>query len=858
MPTLRDVHTRHAVRRIPLGDLSEVLIDLRDGELILRRLGLVIAGTGHHLRLILEHRSGSRTRAGLQITPEPTLDAAGEPVVVDDQGRVTTLHRDADGLITKIVDPLGAQVAAFTYDPAGRPTRQTDATGGATTFRWDEEDRLTGLDDPAGGTLNFAYGPGSAVTAVDWRGDGGSGRITFGYAAGQTTVTDAAGRTTVHTFDERGRLVAVTDPLGGVRRWTWATRTPDTAAEETDALGAVTAYDHDDEGRLVGVRLPATAGSSAEYGHPGGQPTVLRDPAGNELRLEYDAAGRQARALVPGRDEPLDVRTYHPAHGRLLTLTDGNGQTTSFGYDEAGNLVTVTPPEPLGPTRYAYDRLSRIVGVIDGNGRRTGYRHDQAGRLTEVTDEDAGTVLASLAHDALGRVTRRSGPGWSYAYDWTRTGRGSRLARAVRTADGEPAEEVRYTHAPDGELLTVTTPGGTTRYTYDGAGRPATVTGPSGHTARLTHDAAGRLVRIEFGGDAVQEIGYDAAGRRTSLTVRGADGGERLTARYAYGDRDVLQRAELDGEVTEYTYDELKRLARAGATEYVYDRAHNLLRLGEVRFTLNAAGQVTRFGETEFAYDGAGNFVDEVNPTGSFTYSATHQTLTGVFGGRRVVDVAYDGLDQRTPRRITETTVDGRTVTHVLTWSELGLLRVTDDGVPTDLVRSPDGVPLAVLTADKSHYWTVTDQHGSVLALLGEGGEVVARYRYTPHGAVTASGPAAAAGPLRFRGGYQLLRSAHLLDDHLYNGHWGRFTQPDPTRRAYAPYTFRDNDPVNTGTWTRHDFWAVLASGVAARFFPAPPEHSPYEPGVSTAPGIAADRTPLVAGEPPDRFPLHS
>ncbi|WP_066363829.1 RHS repeat protein [Herbidospora mongoliensis] len=842
MSTLRDVHARHSVRRIPLGDAAEVLVDLRDGTPVVRWLDLVVAGTRAHLRLVREYRGGVREEAGLgpgwRLRPAPVRGPAGEPVIVDDQGRTVTLHRDTGGLITKIVDPLGAQAATFLYDLAGRPVRHTDAAGGITVFRWDDDDRLTALEDPAGGVLAFTY-EGRAVTAIHW----GTGRLTFAYSPGRTTVTDAAGRVSVHDFDEKGRLVA----LGDGRRWAW-----DLLEEETDALGGVFGRAYD-EGRLTVLRLPTGEESGATYSPLTGpdngtaQRTVLRDPAGRELILERDGDGRLVRALVPGRAEPLDIRTYHPIHGRPLTVTDGNGHTTSFGYDAAGNLTTVTPPAPLGPIRYAYDGLSRIVGVTDGDGRRVGYRHDPSGRLTEVVDEATGTVLASFSHDGLGRVTRRSGPGWSYAHTWTATGAGPRISRAVRTTDGEPAEELRYDHAPDGELLAVTTPGGTTRYTYDDRGRPATVTTPGGHVARLTHDAAGRLIRVDLG-VAVQEIEFDASGRRTALTVRGPDGEPRLASRYTH-DGGLLRSAEIDGRTVGYAYDELGRLVRAGETDYAYDRANNLVRLGQVAFTLNAAGQVTRFGDTGFTYDGAGDFVEEVNPTGSFAYSPTHQTLTGVFGGVQVVDVSYDGLDQRAPRRITETTLDGRTVTHVLTWSELGLLRVVDDGSPTDLVRSPGGLPLALVTAGGDHHWIVTDHQGSVLALIGADGEITARYRYTPHGAVTAEGPAAAANPLRFLGAYQLLRSAHVLDDHLYNGYWGRFTQPDPSRRAYAPYTFRDNDPVNTGTWTRHDFWAVLSGHPVERFFPAPPGPS--------LPENAGDRLPLIAGEPPARFPLH-
>ncbi|WP_244188213.1 DUF6531 domain-containing protein [Streptomyces regalis] len=856
------------VRRIPIGDLTEILVDLSEGELIVRQLDLVVAGAHRHLRLVREYHGLRRSEEGFGpgwtfstgLGQAPDLSA--EPLTVtDDQGRVTVLHRDREGRIVKTLDPLGAEAASYAYDALGRLVRHSHVSGLVTEFVWDAEDRLVALTVANSETLRFSYDGMYAISEIDWTGPGHRLRLDFSYGDGRTVVVGPEGRRTIHSFDAQGRPTAVTDPLGNEIRQGWdADGNP---VSLTDALGAVLTRTYDHEGRPTGLILPTSARSSLVYGDPAhpGLPTVLRDPAGNELLLAYDGTGRLRQTRTPGRDGVLDARTYHPENGRLATVVDGNSAVTTFVHDADGNLTEVVRPAPLGRTVFRYDGLSRITEVVSGNGRRTGYRTDPAGRLAEVTDEDSGQTLISLSHDELGRVVHKSGPGWSYDFDWLSTVGGSRLVSAVRTAGAE-REEIRAAYDQEGALTSLTTAAGTTRYTYDAAGRPASVVTPAGRTAQLTHDAAGRLTGVDLG-RGTQEIGYDASGRRTTLTVRDAAGDRLLGVEYGYAsgsgaDTDVLRSTVVDGEFTGFAYDGLKRLARAGDTVFEYDDAHHLVRLGDVRFTLNAAGQVTLFGETEFVYDGAGNFTEETNPTGSFTYSATHQTLTGVFGGRQVVDVGYDGLGQELPRRITETTVDGRTVTHVLTHGPLGIVRVTDDGVPTDFVRASDGTLLAVITSDGRHFWAVTDQQGSVLALLDEEGGLATRYRYTPHGAVTASGEAAAVNPFRYRGAYQLLRSAHVLDHHLYNGFWGRFTQPDPTGRQYAPYTFADNDPVNSGTWTRHDFWSVLArphEPAAAVFLPGPDARE--EPDVLTGAGPTPDRPPLIAGAPPSRTVHH-
>ncbi|MFD9727309.1 DUF6531 domain-containing protein [Streptomyces sp. NPDC059072] len=872
MPTLRDTPGGRAVRRVPIGDRTELLVDLASGEPVLRRLDLVVAGAGRHLRLVREYRGGSRADEGfgpgwsLSAGEGNTIDRFGEPVTVtDSRGRVTTLHRDGEGRITKLIDPTGAQAAAFAYDAAGLLVREWDAVGAVTDFGWDEGGRLVRITPPHDGPVDLAYGEGSAVVAVGWAGPDAPVRTGFAYEEGRTVVTGPTGRRTTHSFDAAGRQVAVTDPLGHTARQEW-----DAAGRPTrtaDAAGGTLLRDYDEEGRPLSLRLPTSGVFAAVYADPThpGLPSSLRDPAGHELLLERDASGRVVRTGVAGRETPLDTRAYDPVHGRITEFTDGNGATTAFRYDAAGHLTQVVPPAPLGTTAYRYDALSRITSVTAGDGRTTGHRYDAVGRTAEVVDEDTGETLVGLVHDGLGRPVRKSGPGWSYSFAWARTAGGDRLTSAVRR-DDTGSQEIRAGYDAEGLITSLATPGGPVLYGHDAAGRPASVTTPAGSTALLAHDAAGRLTSVDFG-PAVQEIAYDASGRRTALTVRNTAGEVLLSVEYGYNtgggaDCDVLRHTVVDGEFTGYGYDSLKRLVRAGAVEYAYDGANHLVRLGEIGFTLNGAGQVVRFGETTFEYDGAGNFTEEQNPTGSFTYSPTRQTLTGEFGGVRVVDIAYDGVGHETPRRITETTVDGRTVTHVLTHSHLGVVRVADDGVPTDFVRTPDGTLLAVLTADGRHYWAVTDQHGSVLALLDEQGSVAARYAYTPHGAVTATGPAAALNPFRYRGAYQLLRSAHVLDHHLYNGFWGRFTQPDPTGRQYAPYTFSDNDPLNSGTWTRGSFWSVLTRAghedVTDVFFPSPDGAgcaAGPEPltGPFTGPGTSPDRPPLVAWDIPSR-----
>lgn len=725
--------------------------------------------------------------------------------VVDSQGRHTTVLSDVNGRMTKIIDPTGRDVAQYRYGAGGELTTIVDPAGNTMDLRWDPAGNLGSITDPAGNTYEFGYDGHGRVTAVSEPSSAGPVITTFSYGDSETVKTDPNGNATHYRFDADNRLAEVTDPLGHTRRQTW-TANGDLSAT-IDGLNNTTSRGYDQANNLVSRTLPTGAKACVEYRdsvHPH-LPTVLTDPVGNTVTYHYDSSGNLSKAHSVGLNTDIDTRTYNSSNGTLATATDGNGHETSYGYDATGNLTSVTPPAPLGTIRYAYDLLSRVVQTTSGSGHRIGFHYDSCDRLVSVTDDDTGTTLLSLGYDPLGNVIRKAGPGWAVHFTWD-----CHLLTSAERVDEDGAERVTYGYDPVGNLVVLTDAGGTTRFDYDAADRLTALTDPFGRTTRFGYDAADRRTSVTYPGGATQAIAYDAAGRQTGITVTDSAGVTVLEVGYGYTTADALMSMVVDGVPTTYSYDSLNRLIRAGASTFGYDNANNLIDLSGSALTVNAANQHVRFNATTLHYDGAGNFTSELDPTGEFTYSSTNQLLTGVFGGLRVVDFSYDGIDNTTPRRIVETTLDGATVTHVLGHSAIGLTQVVDDGVRSSYVRAPDGGLVTMRAGNGNLYDLITDYQGSVLALLDPEGNVVGRYTYTPFGAVSASGPAAGDNAFRYRGAYQLLRGAHMMGHRVYNGFWGRFTQPDPTNRERNAYTFAANDPINVGNATRTSFWATL------------------------------------------------
>jgi YD repeat-containing protein len=95
---------------------------------------------------------------------------------------------------------------------------------------------------------------------------------------------------------------------------------------------------------------------------------------------------------------------------RLLSSTVA-GQTTSYSYDAAGQLLRITWPD-ASYIGYEYDPAHRQTAVFDNLGNRIEYMLDNAGnRIAEIVKDPSGALARTLSRsiDALGRVQQGTG-----------------------------------------------------------------------------------------------------------------------------------------------------------------------------------------------------------------------------------------------------------------------------------------------------------------------------------------------------------------------------------------------------------------------------------------------------------------
>jgi RHS repeat-associated protein len=158
--------------------------------------------------------------------------------------------------------------------------------------------------------------------------------------------------------------------------------------------------------------------------------------------------------------------TYDPA-SNVLTRTD-NGVTTTFGYDDIGQLTSES--RPGYSATYSYDkngnRLTRSV-----NGVTEVYAYDDADKLLNIKVN--GVVVKSFSYDLAGRTTGITDPGGTTSLVYDYEDRVTSISRPGMTTN-------TFAYNGFGARVGKTDSGGTTTFLRSGTSVVAPVVSVSG------------------------------------------------------------------------------------------------------------------------------------------------------------------------------------------------------------------------------------------------------------------------------------------------------------------------------------------------------------------------------------------
>jgi RHS repeat-associated protein len=230
---------------------------------------------------------------------------------------------------------------------------------------------------------------------------------------------------------------------------------------------------------------------------------------GSRKKIQFNVAG-----LVESRtdeDGVHDAYIYDSSHGRLVQRTDMEGNTVVHGYDDQGNLASMSYRDQAANQtrlkRWSYRHPvypGMLYREIQSDETSTEYDYDASGNITSVTDP--GTRKIAYAYDVLNRVTALTQPGsviTRYGYD--------RHGNLSSVTDPENHVTV-YGYDDMGRLVKAESPdSGTTTYVYDGAANLRFKTDANGVRVEYVYDALSRLVAANYpahGEQAAYSITY--------------------------------------------------------------------------------------------------------------------------------------------------------------------------------------------------------------------------------------------------------------------------------------------------------------------------------------------------------------
>jgi len=333
-------------------------------------------------------------------------DKAGNLEGKEDSEKHTTEYSyDESNRLTKIKYSTGKpSEVTFEYNKDSKVKKTTDETG-ATENTWDKLDRLTKYKNGAGKTVEYEYNLANLPTKITYP----NGKaITREYDKDDRLekVTDWNSKATSFKYNADSELEKIIFPSGTEDEDKYKYNEADQLAEiemmkGVIALGELT-YERDDDGQVkktYSVNLPGSTESEDLYDEDN------RLAEANKLAYKYDKANN------PEEIEGTSGYTYNEADelekGGGYTYTyneDGQrtktkpttGPTTTYTYDQAGNLAAVERPEESPITKiedsYAYDGNNlRQTQTI--NGTKTNLTWDTAESTPIILSDETNSYI---------------------------------------------------------------------------------------------------------------------------------------------------------------------------------------------------------------------------------------------------------------------------------------------------------------------------------------------------------------------------------------------------------------------------------------------------------------------------------
>ena len=353
--------------------------------------------------------------------------------------------------------------------------------------------------------------------------------------------------------------------------------------------------------------------------------------------------------------------------GNLKTITDHQGNTIAYTYDDLGRKISMDHPDK-GLWNYEYDARGNLWHVTDALGQTKIFSYDVMNRRTKVAYPNGDfdeTIYDEPTHGAsLGKpTTKRSVKGgaeiWRQELYYNRIRQLERMRETITLKGVTKQFEIEYVYNHDQTVKQMVyrrdPPGGaseTVNLTYLPSGELTSVIGNFPYVTEIRYNAQGDPILRVYGNGAFQKFTYyDETTSTPSFRLwklqagsvysgipnnPGAFNLQNLTYTYQpNGNVKTITSAPTDltaGWTKTYTYDELDRLKTAGQTgdslSFTYDPLNNRTELKGEYLPFGKDGTPGPYSVISYAYSGAGPHQLTGASTTLYTYDANGNVVT--------------------------------------------------------------------------------------------------------------------------------------------------------------------------------------------------------------------------------------
>jgi RHS repeat-associated protein len=302
----------------------------------------------------------------------------------------------------------------------------------------------------------------------------------------------------------------------------------------------------------------------------------------------------------------------------LISLSIKADQTVSYSYNDQGLIASIDGPrtDVEDITTFSYDEQgnrSQVINALGHINKITAY--DLSGRPLILIDPNGAET--ELQYDARGRLVSQTTEGRTTNFSYDPVGNITQITQA------------------NGQVLT---------YHYDEAHRPIGYSDALGNKVSYILDNAGNKTEENITDPEslltrTHQFIYDELSRLITDT-----GGELQSASFQYDtNSNLTAQTDPNGNKTNFAFDGLNRLintttADNGQTKYQYDARDNLTAVTDPN------GHTTNY-----SYDGFDNLIKQTSPdTGvtSYSYDEANNRLSQTDARNVTVTYAYDALNR--------------------------------------------------------------------------------------------------------------------------------------------------------------------------------------------------------------------